>query len=86
MVVPDSTNDALRNLNVKSWYWLGVQIVPFWDLNKLPPMYCFVTTTFSTSGKLVVPIVFWPIVATNISYLSEAGDKNTRAYSFSGSR
>ena len=86
VAVPDGTNFALRNLKHKSWYWLGVQIVPFCDLNKLPPRYCLDTITFSTSGRFVVLTVFWPIVATHISYLSDEGDKNTRAYSFLGSR
>ena len=43
---PDGTNLALRSLKVKSWFWLGVQIVPFCDLNKLPPIYCLETITF----------------------------------------
>ena len=86
VTVPVGTNDAFLSLNVKSEYWLGVHIVPFCDLNKLPPKYCFPTTTLSTSGRLSVLTVFSFIVAIHISYLSEDGDKNTRAYSFFGSR
>ena len=73
-------------MNVKSSYWLGVHIVPFCDLNKLPPIYCLPTTTSSTSGRTVDLIVFSPILATHISYKSDDGAKNTRAYSFLGSR
>ena len=49
-------------------------------------MYCLVTTTLSTSGKLPVLTVFLPIVAHHISYKSDPGDKNTNAYSLPGSR
>ena len=44
-------NLALFNLNLRSSNWLGVQIVPFCDLNKLPPTYCLETMTDSASGK-----------------------------------
>ena len=53
---------------------------------KLPPRYCLDTTTFCTSGNCVVLIDFSPIVATNISYLSDDGHKNTNAYISPGSR
>ena len=86
VTVPDSTNFALRNLNVKSWFWLGVQIVPFCDLNKLPPIYCLDTTTFCTSGRDVVLTDFSPIVDTHMVYLSEDGHKNMSAYSSSGGK
>ena len=49
-------------------------------------MYCLETTTFSASGKFDVFIVFSPIVETNNSYLSDAGDKNTIAYSLPDSK
>ena len=86
VVVPDSTKDAFLNLKHKSSYWLAVQIVPFCDLNKLPPIYCLLTITSSTSGKVVVWTVFCPISATHIVYKSEPGAKNTKAYSLFGSR
>ena len=44
-----------------SSYWLAVQILPFCDLNKLPPTYCFVTTTDSASGKVCVLTVLSPM-------------------------
>ena len=73
-------------MNVKSWYWLAVQIVPFCDLNRLPPIYCFATTTLCTLGRFWVLTVFWPIVADHISYLSDAGERITIAYSFPASK
>ena len=60
--VPDSTNLALYKVNFKSSNWFAVQILPFWDLNKLPPRYCFEITTFSVSGKALAEILISPIL------------------------
>ena len=73
-------------MKVKSWYWLAVQIVPFWDLNKEPPIYCLETTTDCTSGTFWVLTVLPPIVAVHISYSSEPGERITIAYSLPDSR
>ena len=73
-------------MNFISSNWLAVQIVPFCDLNKLPPTYCLVTRTLSASGKVVVLIVFSPMRATHSSYRFDVGAKTTTAYSLSVSR
>ena len=77
---------ALFNLNLRSSNWLGVQIVPFWDLNKLPPTYCLETITDSASGKVWLVTVFSPIRATHASMLFVVGAIRTTQYSLAGSR
>ena len=82
------TNEHLYMLNFKSWVWVAVQIVPFWDLNKLPPRYCLVTILFDpwSTPSVWVSIVSSPIWAIHILYAIVAGARMTIAYSLAGSK
>ena len=55
-------NTALLIVNFISSYWLGSQVVPFWDLNNEPKYGCWLINTCCSSGKFAVDISTSPIL------------------------